>query len=277
MSAKKTTKAGKGLTPEQWAKFGPAIQVSKDEQARREAPKKMAMALLRKFDGVENWGEYADAVIVAAADIQDMLATDEILRIPAREEFEAEDMAADRAGATMMAMDYRIGMMEAKYLLVVMAALFTAYVEAKKRDPNSSAGLKEMEARLIHQIQSGFQATRGHVTKELSPIKADLRELSGHVLEDTGATKIMFSLSPEAQTIFVRETKRELLEHFGKTGATLGVNALAKKLDAVEWRKKGWPNNVKLIGQESFRKKVPEIIAEFSREHCQRNRSARRR
>lgn len=267
MSAKKTIKPGRGLTPGQWAKFGPALQASKDEQALREAPKKMALALLAKFDGVENWGEYADALRDCAADIQDMLASDEILRIPSRAEFEAEDTAADRAGAKMMAVDYRIGMMEAKYLLTVMTGLFGAYVEAKKRDPESVAGLISEMASMKAQMQSGFQATRGHVTKELSPMKADVRELSGHVLEDTGATKTIFAASPEAKAVFAREAKRELLEHFEKTGAILGVNALAKKLAALEWRKKGWPNSVRGIGQESFRKKVPEIIAEFTRDH----------
>ena len=154
MSAKKTIKPGRGLTPGQWAKFGPALQASKDEQALREAPKKMALALLAKFDGVENWGEYADALRDCAADIQDMLASDEILRIPSRAEFEAEDTAADRAGAKMMAVDYRIGMMEAKYLLTVMTGLFGAYVEAKKRDPESKAGLSDAIKRLDQRLHS---------------------------------------------------------------------------------------------------------------------------
>ena len=163
MSAKKTTAKAGGLTPEQWAKFGHALQASKDEQARREAPKKTARALLGKFDGVENWGEYAAALRDCAADINDMLASDEILRIPSRTEFEAEDTAADLAGATMMAMDYRIGMMEAKYYLTLMTALFGAYVEANKRDPVSKASLFE--------TMEQFKQSLNHTAMEMRSIK----------------------------------------------------------------------------------------------------------
>lgn len=238
----------------------------------------MALALLGKFDGVENWGEYADALRDCAADILAQAEAGEILPVGSWHEFEVE---ASGDHLCEVAADYRGGMMAAKYYLRLMAGLFGAYVGASKQDPQSNAGLKkelgEMEARITRQIQSGDQATRGHVTKELSPVKTDVHELSGHVLEDTGKTKIYFAASPTAQAIFTREAKRILREHIEKTGNIPGVNAAARLLSAIEWRKVGWPNDVRLIGQESFRKRVSAIIEEFTRAHGRHIGKMRRR
>lgn len=153
----KTTQA----TPAQVKKWEAAILKDRERQSKRDAPRETAKALLAQFDGVKSWGEYADKLRDCAADILDQLTCDDILRIPSRAEFEASAAAADRTGATMMALDYRILAMEAKQYLILMTGLFAAYVGAESKDPQKAAAVLRIFEVLLRQNEEVLTNTRG--------------------------------------------------------------------------------------------------------------------
>lgn len=211
----------------------------------------MARALLGKFDGVKNWGEYADALRDCASDILAQLASDEILRIPDRAEFEAEDTAADRAGATMMAMDYRIGMMEAKYYLTLMTGLFGAYVGASKQDPRSVAVQIAATNKLIESQSQQIRQLKGEMLAKADEVKGAVKPpLSWEMLKTPDGGP------PPKATAWIRRR----LEIERKTGRKINVSKIQQDL-VMAWRGPGmYPDHGAPASAQTIRDWINEEI-----------------